>query len=307
MNIKKACIAYIMLAITLGCHAAGAVDGRQPEPPARLGFIGQAKLSEGSVMQFLFGSPGADGRWTWRAAGESSQAANRAGQVRLSLLAPYSEGSTDKTVAVVELRSTAAAPTPPEQAIIGVFVFSRTSSRWMLETYNSEVIAAGSYGTVSHSSLVSIGDGKYGLRFDTGYSNMGQTSGGMFLVDISRAIPTLMLQEIKISGENGGVCETPAECYEFDSDINFVESTSGSPYQDLLIITHGTRPTASFSKIIDASHKDRYIYTCNGYVLMDKDMGSITHATKSCDSKTRSNLASWDARHYGALQAAHPH
>ncbi|MBN1638229.1 MAG: WG repeat-containing protein [Ignavibacteriales bacterium] len=150
--------------------------------------------------------------------------------------------------------------------IFGSFIFEKEKEGWYLISKNYYFTELGAWGEPPQCEFISIGVGKIGLNFMTGYSGQG------YYIETSLIYPLYQnnfIEGITITTheDNEGLGEN---LYSYNANFSFVKGDNPD-YYDLVVKVTGTRYDYDSDRIISANETQKYNFV-NGKYLNKKDI-----------------------------------
>ncbi len=122
-------------------------------------------------------------------------------------------------------------------------IFERRDGRWITIHEPTEITWYGNWGFVrvskEHEKLFRFGSGRYVVMIKDTYQQMGVTATSFILIGTVDGRLAQVLSSTEIAEDNHGACPVTSPCYEFDSEIRFIQGNN-LDYPDLVIDAKGT-------------------------------------------------------------------
>lgn len=185
----------------------------------------------------------------------------------------YSEGGVRKGVIAMQrqaLSNGEVIDSHGEEATISIYIFRFDGKKWIFEKGKRAVTSAGSYGNAPEGKLIRMGNDKFGLLFEGGFSGQGHLINYAFLIPLSE--PKLFdALDLDMGEDNHGTCsddpkerdDTIEQCWERKSKLVFLKHI-GSPYYALKVTTLSSSSDEDEEQTMHSAD-EFYIYTPAGY------------------------------------------
>lgn len=222
-----------------GCQAA--TPKPPSEPPALREDAGPVE-----ILRLLYGNYDSAKHAAIAEPGEPASSGRSADEATVPVLATveglyrYPPAAPDHLLAIVA-ENPEGADSHGQAPVIAGALFEKVPGGWHLRTRNPSITEMGSYGAAPEGTLVQLGPSRWGVRYDPGFTNMGETIVGLsLLAPVGESlVEVLALGELE--GDNSGGCdEAEKNCYELKSQVTF--ERGGNPdWFDVVVVTAGSR------------------------------------------------------------------
>ncbi|QQR74627.1 MAG: hypothetical protein IPJ17_03275 [Holophagales bacterium] len=177
----------------------------------------------------------------------------------------YPPATPDHLLAIVAENPEGADSHGQSPGIAGA-LFEKVPGGWHLRARNPSITEMGSYGAAPEGTLVQLGPSRWGVRYEPGFTNMGESTVGLtLLAPVGESIvEVLALGELE-SENSGGCDEAEKNCYEFKSQVTF--ERGGNPdWFDVVVVTSGSRLN---DEMTVETFRETHRYTFSGSVYQE--------------------------------------
>lgn len=145
-------------------------------------------------------------------------------------------------------------------------LFEKVPGGWHLRARNPSITEMGSYGAAPEGTLVQLGPSRWGVRYEPGFTNMGESIVGLsLLAPVGESIAeVLALGELE-SENSGGCDEAEKNCYEFKSQVTFERGGNPDSF-DVVVVTSGSRLN---DEMTVETFRETHRYTFSGSVYQE--------------------------------------
>jgi len=179
--------------------------------------------------------------------------------VRLNLLAPYREGTTDK---ILVLTSGAFSNAHVAGATIDGAILVKSAGGWTMDTIRHDIVELGSFGYIPPGELVQIGPDKYGALLRSGWAGQGYESTRVTIIAQVEAC-LIVTFDLRRTDEKQAAVGLE-KSWGYTATLEFIDSNTD--FYDIRLTQQGTdREGKEFLAV------KNYAFLGTGYVLVEND------------------------------------
>jgi hypothetical protein len=128
----------------------------------------------------------------------------------------------------------------PCAPLVGIILLEKINNEWVIK-YNNYLDLIGTWGEIPIPKLELIGEHKYGISFEIGFTGQGYTNIKYILFEIQQDKIRKILVIDDFAEDNEGICDKSLNnCWEYSSNYYFKKS-SKSEFFDLIVNSSGTK------------------------------------------------------------------